>query len=153
MTLKHNLRGLGYVWIFILSLSNIRSSVSGWRASSYSYLRSARGTFTFPWGNLTFPDSVIILATAMKRAGFCPHVQVSCPSWWIMYPQILFYGHIEDNFCVFYKTQGEDIHYIFNVSNRGLWVIFQVHFSTGERLCLIRIYVSLFAKAARELQA
>ena len=33
------------------------------------------------------------------------------------------------------------------------YVIFQLYFSPGERLCLIRIYVSLFAKAARELQA
>ena len=92
-------------------------------------------------------------ANAMKSAGFCPHAQVSCPSWWIMYSHILLYGRIENNFCVLYKTQDEKIHYIFKVSIWGLCIIFQLYFSTGGRLCLIRIYVSFFAKAARELQA
>ena len=92
-------------------------------------------------------------ANATENARFCPYVQVSCPSWWVMYSHILLYGHIENNFCVLYKTQDEEIHYIFKVSAWGLCVILQLYFSTGERLCLIRIYVSLFAKAARELQA
>lgn len=92
-------------------------------------------------------------ANATKSAGFCPHVQVSRPSWWVMYSHILLYGHIENNFCVLYKTQDEEIHYIFKVSVWGLCVIFQLYFSPGERLCLIRIYVSIFTKAARELQA
>lgn len=146
---------LGYLWIVILILLSKRSSASGWRASSYSYIWSVLRTFIFPWGNVSFTVRGYYYQAGQchKKCRILPHVQVSCPSWWVMYSHILLCGHTENNFCVLYKTQDEEIHYSFKVSAWGLCVIFQLYFSTGERLCLIRIYVSLFAKAARELQA
>lgn len=146
---------LGYLWVVMLILLSKRSSVSEWRASSYSYIWSVLRTFIFPWGNLTST-----VKGYYYQPGQCHEkcwILPPCSSFPFIlmgtYSHILLYGHIENNFCVLYKTQDEEIHYILRSQFEGLCVIFQLYFSPGERLCLIRIYVSIFTKAARELQA